>query len=118
MARRRGGFPAMVVFSFDVSCWNWPGAISANGYGYLRHNGKDYPAHMYSYMPFVGEIPTGTVIDHLCRNRRCVNPGHLRVLSHADNVRAGLAGKYLANRTSCPQGHDYTAENTIFERTE
>lgn len=73
-------------------CWFWNKRI--NG-GYGRHSimGKQYYAHRLSYEEFVGPIPEGMFLDHLCRNRSCINPEHLEVVTLAENVRRGEAGK-------------------------
>lgn len=60
----------------------------------------------------IAEIPNGLELDHLCRNRACVNPYHLDPVSHAENMRRGVAGLKQREKTHCPVGHEYTAENT------
>lgn len=74
-------------------CWFWNKRISG---GYGRHSilGKQYYAHRLSYEEFVGQIPEGMFLDHLCRNRSCINPEHLEVVTQGENVRRGEAGKW------------------------
>ena len=72
-------------------CMEWTGHL-ARGYGYVRHNGKRTVAHRVAYELERGAIPDGMVIDHLCRNRACINPWHLEATSQAVNVRRGLKG--------------------------
>lgn len=55
-------------------------------------------------------------IDHLCRNRACFNPRHLELVRQAENVRRGQSGKYQREKTHCPHGHEYTAENTVYNK--
>lgn len=101
-----------------TACWRWVGHLSASGYGRLHWKGKTLPAHRVSYERFVGAIPEGLQLDHLCRNRWCVNPHHLEPVTPRENTLRGntLAAKN-AQKTHCPQGHPYTEENTYFIRT-
>lgn len=105
-----------------MSCWFYAGYIAKNGYGMLHNieSRKTLYAHRFVYENLVGHIPDGLELDHLCRNRSCINPDHLEPVTRAENVRRGLAGEITAARqrakTSCPQGHPYDAENTYIWR--
>lgn len=89
-------------------CWIWSGGKTAGGYGNLRlPGGRNGYAHRVAYELTVGSIPPGMVLDHLCRNRACVNPGHLDPVTHAENCRRG-ASAYGAIRPTCKHGHDIT----------
>lgn len=101
-------------------CWNWTGAKVSAGYGELNISGRPAYAHRLAYEHFVGPIPAGLVIDHLCRNPSCVNPAHLEAVETRENTRRGLAHERLRERaakiTHCPHGHEYTPENTVLRR--
>jgi HNH endonuclease len=88
-------------------CWRWMGTILPNGYGHFRGYGsKMILAHRFAYEEFVGSIPQGLQIDHLCRNRWCVNPDHLEPVTNRENAFRGVAPSialHLAGR--CARGH-------------
>lgn len=93
-------------------CWEWE-AVKTNGYGQFWLSGNQFQAHRVSYSWLIGSIPAEMCVDHLCRNRSCVNPDHLRLVSNAVNVLAGFGhGAINRNKTHCPRGHEYTPENT------
>jgi hypothetical protein len=99
----------------DEGCWNWQAGLSHNGYGKFTVNGSDVRAHRWSYSNFVGPIADGMTVDHLCNNRRCVNPDHLQTLTQTENVLAEHSestARKNSLKTECPKGHPYTDENT------
>lgn len=68
-------------------CWCWTAAKSRPGYGYFYFDGHLRLAHRIAYEHWTGPIPDGKEIDHVCRNRSCVNPAHLEAISHLANIR-------------------------------
>ncbi len=93
----------------DTPCWIWGMSKFTAGYGRTCHNGKEIGAHRLAYELFVGPIPRGLQIDHLCRVRPCCNPAHLEVVTSGENTRRG---KPFNQKTHCKNGHEYTPENT------
>lgn len=88
---------------FSDGCWEWDGSVnSRTGYGRFWTGVKQDYAHRFSYELNVGDIPAGLVIDHLCKNHRCVRPRHLEVVSHRTNCLRGTVGWNLRreNRTN------------------
>ena len=104
----------------DVSpdgCWLWTGSKNNAGYGHMgiRVDGrrKIIPVHRVAYEHFVGPIPEGLQIDHLCRVRACFNPEHLEPVSSRINTLRGTSGAAVnAAKTHCDRGHEFTPENT------
>ena len=106
-----------VVKEGPKDCWLWIGTITANGYGQVKHNGRDIGAHRAAYQILVGPIPDGLTIDHLCRNRRCVNPTHLEPVTTKENLRRGLSPTAInARKTHCIHGHEFTKDNTYHRK--
>lgn len=96
------------------ACWLWHGWTNKGGYGrsYFPDMHGLFYVHRVSYEHFVGPIPEGHHIDHLCRVRNCVRPEHLEPVAPAENIRRGLTGAHHKRKTHCPSGHAYDAENT------
>lgn len=69
----------------DTPCWEWPGATRKEGHGYFRWGGKNVLVHRAAYEAWVGPIPEGQIVRHLCDNPPCYNPEHLRAGTHLDN---------------------------------
>lgn len=97
-------------------CWVWGAFKNPGGYGKFSYEKVSRLAHRISYLIHVGEIPPGLELDHLCRNRACVNPGHLEPVTRSTNIQRGLLPEVLKglgkNRTHCAQGHIYDEANT------
>jgi HNH endonuclease len=97
-------------------CWEWVGAHQTYGYGSFRYAGRSQLAHRIAYFLLHGPMEEGLDLDHLCRNPGCVNPAHLELVPHRENVRRGKAGLATGAKqrakTHCPHGHPYDEENT------
>lgn len=89
------------------TCWEWIGAKNENGYGYFRINTVLRRAHRIIYEYFYDELDHTLEIHHTCNNRKCVNPIHLEQITHNENIK-----RDSIQITHCPQGHEYTKENT------
>jgi len=93
-----------------TGCWNWTGSLN-NGYGEVRINKKLYRVHRFMYAWLISPIPKGKgknipVLDHICNNRRCCNPAHLRLISDTENILKGNgATAQKARQTHCKNGH-------------
>ena len=88
-------------------CWEWTAATTKTGYGWFRPGpAGPITAHRFAWLALVGDIPPELEIDHLCRNRLCVNPDHLELVTHAENVARGASPRIRAWRQgTCQQGH-------------
>lgn len=96
-------------------CIAWTGATDRWGYGHFTTGKKQYRAHRWIFQYVRGVIIPGLQIDHLCRNRSCVNVNHLELVTASENVRRGLAPEKARQRklskTHCPSGHPYAGNN-------
>jgi hypothetical protein len=101
---------------FGDLCWPWTGKAEARGYGTLLVGGRALAAHRLVYELFLGPVPEGLELDHLCRNPNCVRPDHLEPVTHAENTRRGRGGWNSLEKTHCPKGHEYATGNTYMVR--
>lgn len=116
-ARER--FWLYVTRGTDDECWNWKGGKKRDGYGnFSDDTHRTLLAHRFAYEMIIGPIPDGLQLDHLCRNRSCVNPAHLEPVTNRENVLRGVSPPaMLAARTHCNNGHPFDLENTYFRTT-
>lgn len=110
-------FDAMVSPEPNTGCWLWTGNVNAKGYGRMRTDGQHgaVPAHRVAYELFIGPIPQGLEIDHLCRVRCCVNPDHLEAVTSRTNTLRGDGPSAIAvRRPTCRHGHPVTDPKDVY----
>ncbi len=93
------------------ACWQWTGPRNksnpAKAYGRIVFHGVARPAHRIGYELLVGPIPEEMTVDHLCRNKLCVNPDHLEIVSRGENAR-----RHMSSIPACVNGHAFDEANT------
>ena len=101
------------------NCWLWKAFVAPDGYAkfWVTSYQRSIQAHRWSYEQINGSIPQELELDHLCRVRHCVRPEHLEAVSAQTNWRRGFSVSVLnARKTHCPRGHEYSLENTYYNR--
>lgn len=107
---------ARLTRQMDERCLVWQGKVDKQGYGRMYAYGQNsYLAHRWAYENFVGPIPEGMQVDHLCRNPSCVNPSHLEAVTPLENTHRSLIARGLPiSVTHCVRGHAYDEANTRY----
>lgn len=103
------------VLDETTGCWNWMGVITRTGYGQIKYHCRPVQVHRLAahlWLRFPMDDPR--CVCHKCDNRRCLNPKHLFIGTHSDNVMDSVRkGRHRSTRkTHCPQGHAYSSTNT------
>lgn len=97
-----------------AGCWIWLGHWNRQGYGNFRVGGRHVAAHRVAHQLFIGPIPDGLTIDHLCRVTSCVNPLHLEAVTMRENTLRGQSPTVLLHHAgTCIKGHPIAGDNTI-----
>jgi hypothetical protein len=92
-----------------AGCWNWLRALDKDGYARMKVRRRTVRVFRWLYGELIEPIPSDLVPDHLCRNRRCINPLHAEPVTRLENHRRGLR----AQRSVCPNGHQIEGGNLL-----
>lgn len=110
---RLARFMRLVQVDPVTQCWNWIGHKTDGGYGFSALDGKKTVAHRALWILLRGDLPKEMDLDHLCRNRACINPDHLEPVTRSENLIRGFIAR------GCKNGHPYNEEDfSIVRRTD
>lgn len=99
-----------------TDCLVWHGSSTTGGYGHVRYGHRMRNAHIVAYLLTHGSVPAGLQIDHLCRNRLCIEPTHLEAVTQRENIFRGTSNQAKNHaKTHCAKGHPYDEENTYVD---
>lgn len=101
----------------EHGCWNWTGGLQKDGYGICKRFGQSL-AHRAVYFMMTGTISNELEIDHLCRNRKCVNPLHMQQVTHQQNISRSIYFRERhrnGRKTHCIRGHEFNDQNSFIE---
>jgi hypothetical protein len=98
----------------NTGCWHWGGTIHHTGYGSYWYGYRSVLPHRYIYEVIHGPLPPVMKVDHICRNKSCVNPAHLDAVTQRENIIRGMAPASVnAAKTHCIHGHPFAGDNLI-----
>jgi hypothetical protein len=93
-------------------CWEWNGCKS-KGYGCFSSNGKPIQAHRFSFLLSNKKLTKGLEVHHVCDNKCCVNPSHLKEITHKENtLLSNACSAICARKTECKRGHEFNEKNS------
>ncbi len=98
----------------ESGCWEWIAYLNQYGYAKFQLNNKIINAHRFIYEYYHGVICPDLTIDHLCRNRKCVNVAHLEQVTNKVNTQRGI--NHNTEKTHCIHGHEFDESNTRIYR--
>ncbi|MGO1069746.1 HNH endonuclease signature motif containing protein [Lysobacter sp. CA199] len=109
---------AKSVVDTATECWRWMGSAQPTGYGQMWNGFRPEQAHRIAYRTFIGPISPELEIDHICRKRDCINPFHLRQVTHRQNMQASESVMGVnARKTKCSRGHLLSGENLVLTKS-
>lgn len=100
------------IVIIESGCWVWTAGKDVGGYGIFSPHRHPKKAHRWCYETYVAKVPDGMQLDHLCRNKLCVNPMHLEVVTPRENtLRGNTITAANAKKTRCHNGHPLSGDN-------